>query len=291
MTSFRLGDVSVSRVIEIGRSFYPTTAMLPDSTADGIARHHHWLKPHFFDESTGDLRSVIQSWIVRTPRHTVLIDTGVGNGKRREHAPLWNGRQGAYLDDLGAAGIRPEDVDLVLCTHLHVDHVGWNTRLVNGRWVPTFPRAAYVFVGEEFEFWKKESAAEREEWGCIDDSVLPIVDAGRARLVESDHVIDEWLRFEPLPGHTPGHACLRLSTPAGDAVFCGDVMHRIVQVAEPQWSSQFCYDPGQARVTRRRFVDRHLDSGVLIVAAHFPTPGFIVKGDTGPQFRPAPAAV
>jgi glyoxylase-like metal-dependent hydrolase (beta-lactamase superfamily II) len=172
MMSFRLGDVTVARVVEIPRSFYPTTAMLPDSTVDAIARHHRWLKPHFFDEATGDLRSVIQSWIVRTPRHTVLIDTGVGNDKPREHAPLWHRRHGTYLDDLAAAGVRPDDVDVVLCTHLHVDHVGWNTRQVDGRWVPTFPRASYLFVGEEFEFWRHESAAAREEWGCIDDSVL-----------------------------------------------------------------------------------------------------------------------
>jgi len=283
----KLGEVTIDRVIEIGRSSYPTTSMLPDSTPEAIARHHAWLKPHFFDESTGDLGSRIQTWVVRTPRHLVLIDTGVGNGKARPESPLWHQRQGTFLDDLAAIGVKPEQVDLVLCTHLHVDHVGWNTRLVDDRWTPTFPNAIYVFAGEEWEFWRWESKEGRDEWGCIDDSVLPIVEAGRARLVDSAHRVDEWLAFEPTPGHTPGHACVRLTTSAGEAVFAGDLMHRTVQVAEPQWSSRFCSDPVRARATRREFVERHADSGVLILPAHFPKPGYVVRAGGGCRFEPA----
>ncbi len=283
----KLGDVTIDRVIEIGRSSYPTTSMLPDSTPEAIARHHHWLKPHFFDEATGDLGSRIQTWVVRTPRHLVLIDTGVGNGKARPESPLWHRREGTFLDDLAAVGVKPEQVNLVLCTHLHVDHVGWNTRLVDGRWTPTFPNATYVFAGEEWEFWRWETKEGREQWGCIDDSVLPIVEAGRARLVDSTHRVDEWLSFEPSPGHTPGHACVRLTTPEGDAVFTGDLMHRTVQVAEPQWSSRFCSDPARARATRRDFLERHADSGVLILPAHFPKPGYVVRAEGGCRFAPA----
>jgi glyoxylase-like metal-dependent hydrolase (beta-lactamase superfamily II) len=286
--TIHLGDITISRVVEIGRSSFPTASMLPDSTPEAIARHHHWLKPHFFDEAVGDLASRIQTYVVRTPRRTVLIDTGVGNDKARTGAPLWNMRSGSYLEDLRAAGVRPDDVDVVVCTHLHVDHVGWNTRLVGGRWLPTFPRATYVIAGEEWEFWKHESEAGTEESGCIADSVTPVVDAGQARLVDSHSAIDEHLRFEPSSGHTPGHVCVRLSTSAGEAVFSGDLMHRTVQVAEPQWSSRFCYDPRRARDTRREFVERHADSGVLVLAAHFPLPGFIVRGDGGYRFEPAP---
>src|SRR5216684_4441688 len=197
MHTLTLGDVSISRIVEIGRSSFPTAQMLPESDAGKIASHHRWIKPHFFDDVTGDLGSRIQTWIVRTPRQ----------------------------------------VDLVLCTHLHVDHVGWNTRLVDGRWVPTFPRAQYVFPGEEWEFWKYEEQAGREKSGCIADSVLPVVEAGQAVLVSSTHQIDPWLAYEPWVGHTPGHAAVRAHTRAGDAVFSGDLMHRVVQVAEPQWSS------------------------------------------------------
>ena len=287
MQTMKLGEVSISRVIEIDRSSFPTASMLPDSTADEIAAHHHWLKPHFFDERTGDLASRIQTYVVRTPRHTVVIDTGVGNGKTRAGSSAWHMRQSSYLDDLGAVGVTPEQVDFVLCTHLHVDHVGWNTRWKDGRWVPTFPKARYVIAGAEWEFWKYESDTGKEESGCIADSVVPVVEAGQARLVDGDFTVDEHLRLEPWVGHTPGHVCVRLTTSGGGAVFSGDLMHRTVQVAEPQWSSRFCYDPAQARATRRAFVERHADSGTLILAGHFPHPGFIVREGGGYRFTPA----
>jgi glyoxylase-like metal-dependent hydrolase (beta-lactamase superfamily II) len=281
----RLGEVTIERVVEIGRSTFPTTMMLPDATPEAIARHHHWLKPDFFDETVGDLGSRIQSFVVRTPEHTILIDTGVGNGKARPTNPVWNMRSGTYLDDLAAVGVKPEDVDYVICTHLHVDHVGWNTRFVNGRWTPTFPRATYVMAGEEWEYWRSEQAA--DEFGCIDDSVLPIVEAGRTKLVDPDFTLGRHLKFEPSRGHTPGHVCVRLTTSAGEAVFSGDLMHRTVQVAEPQWSSRFCQDPAQARVTRRAFIERFADSGVLVIAAHFPCAGHIVRADGSHRFVPA----
>jgi glyoxylase-like metal-dependent hydrolase (beta-lactamase superfamily II) len=283
MRTIRLGEVTIDRVVEINRSSFPTTSMLPDSTPAAIAAHHPWLRTHFLDPETGDLRSHIQSYLVRTPRHTVLIDTGVGNDKSRADNPAWHRRRGTFLDDLAALGVGPEQVDFVVCTHLHIDHVGWNTRLV-----PTFPNAKYVMAGEEWEFWKAEDAAGAEPYGCIADSVTPVVEAGRALLVDADHVIDEHLRFEPSPGHTPGHVCVRLRTGAGEAVFAGDLMHRTVQVAEPQWSSRFCADPDAARVTRRAFVERHADSGVLVIPAHFPWPGFIVRADGGHRFQAAP---
>ena len=137
----QLGEVGIANVVEIPRSTYPTTSMLPDSTAADVERHYTWLKPHFFDDTVGDLASRIQTYIVRTPEHTVLVDTGVGNDKAREENALWHRRRGTYLEDLAAAGVAPDQVDVVVCTHLHVDHVGWNTRLVDGRWVPTFPDA------------------------------------------------------------------------------------------------------------------------------------------------------
>ena len=284
MREIRLGEVSITAVVEIGRSSFPTASMLPDSTAAAIAAHYDWLKPDFFDEAVGDLASRIQTFVVRTPRHTILVDTGVGNDKPREGAALWHMRQGTYLEDLAAVGVNPQGVDYVVCTHLHVDHVGWNTRFHPGaqgrpgEWVPTFPRAKYIFAGEEWEYWRHE----KDE--CIADSVVPVVEAGQAMLVSHDHVIDPWIRFEPSPGHTPGHVCLRLQTTAGEAVFAGDLMHRTVQVAEPQWSSRFCSHPRRAAATRRDFVERHAGTGTLILAAHFPRPGYIVRTPAGMRF-------
>ena len=286
MHTLTLGEASISRIVEIGRSAFPTTQMLPESEADRIARHHHWIKPHFFDDVVGDLGSRIQTWIVRTPQHTVLVDTGVGNDKSRHETALWNRRNGGYLDDLRAVGVTPEQVDLVLCTHLHVDHVGWNTRLVDGRWVPTFAKARYVFPGAEWEFWKFENEAGREKSGCIADSVVPVVEAGQAVMVDSTYRVDPWLSYEPWVGHTPGHVGVRLHNSAGDAVFSGDLMHRVVQVAEPQWSSIFCYDPQQAATTRKAFVERHAASGDLVLPTHFPHPGRIVRDGDGHRFEP-----
>jgi glyoxylase-like metal-dependent hydrolase (beta-lactamase superfamily II) len=287
MTTLTLGEVTVSRVVEIGRSSFPTASMLPASTPEAIARHHTWLKPDFWDETTSDLGSRIGTWIVRTPEHLVLIDTGVGNDKKREGSPAWNLRRGTFLDDLRAAGVTPEQVDVVLITHMHVDHVGWNTRLVDGRWVPTFPSARYVFAGEEWSFWKHEHERGGDESGCIDDSVLPVVAAGQAQLVDDTHAVDRWLHLEPSRGHTPGHVSVRLRTSAGEAVFSGDLMHRVVQVAEPQWSSRFCYDAATAAKTRGAFVERHADTGTLILPAHFPRPGYIVRAGAGFRFRPS----
>ena len=261
--------------------------MLPDSTPEALARHHAWLKPDFWDDAVGDLGARIQTWIVRTPRTTVLIDTGVGNGKARPDSPVWHLREGAWLEDLAAAGLGPEQVDVVLCTHLHVDHVGWNTRWDGARWVPTFPRARYLFAGEEWEFWKWEAASGREPYGCIADSVVPVVEAGQAELVGATHAVDPWLTLESSRGHTPGHVSVRLRTRDGEAVFPGDVMHRTVQVAEPQWSSRFCWDPRAAAATRREFVERHADSGVLVLPAHFPRPGYVVREGAGHRFVPA----
>jgi glyoxylase-like metal-dependent hydrolase (beta-lactamase superfamily II) len=281
MATMRFGEVTVTPVVEIGRSAFPTTSMLPESTAEGIDGHRGWLAP-FIDPATNDLGSRIQTFVVRTPERTILIDTGVGNDKARDGSPLWHMRSGGgYLDDLAAAGVTPEQVDVVVCTHLHVDHVGWNTRLVEGKWVPTFPNATYVFVGEEWEYWRHE----KDE--CIADSVVPVVEHGQVRLVEQDHALDRWLRFEPTPGHTPGHVCIRLRAGGAEAVFTGDLMHRVVQVAEPQWSSRFCYDPRQAAATRREFVERHAGTGVLVLAAHFPRPGHIVREQGGTRFVPA----
>jgi glyoxylase-like metal-dependent hydrolase (beta-lactamase superfamily II) len=287
MKSIQLGEVTVSRVVEVARSSLPTTEMLPDATADAIARHHRWLKPHFWDDAVGDLGARIQSYVIRTPEHTILVDTCFGNDKERPGFPAGHRRQGRYLEDLRAAGFAPEDIDVVVCTHLHIDHVGWNTRRMDGRWVPTFPNAIYVFVGQEWEFWKYENERGAEPFGCIADSVVPIVEAGRARMVDVDHALGAYLRFEPSPGHTPGHTCLRLRTSGGEAVFSGDIMHRTVQVAEPGWSSIFCHDGKQAARTRRDFVDRQSDSGVLVLAAHFPAPGYIVRDEGGPRFEAA----
>jgi glyoxylase-like metal-dependent hydrolase (beta-lactamase superfamily II) len=175
-------------------------------------------------------------------------------------------------------------VDVVICTHLHVDHVGWNTRLSDGRWVPTFPRARYLFARREWEHWTGED--EEGTKRILADSVAPVLEAGLAHLVEMDHRVADGIWLEPTPGHTPGHVSVRLASDGAEAVITGDLMHHPVQVAEPGWQSSFDTDPTRARETRRAFCARYADRPVAVLGTHFhhPTAGWIVSDRNGWRF-------
>ncbi|MBT7759424.1 MAG: MBL fold metallo-hydrolase, partial [Rhodospirillaceae bacterium] len=218
------------------------------------------------------------------PRHTILVDTCVGNHKDRPGRPMFDQLDLPYLADLAAAGVQPEEVDFVLCTHLHVDHVGWNTRLLDGRWVPTFPNAKYIFARKEYEFWEQRhlDGTEGKVPNVYDDSVLPVMEAGQAVLVDMDHQIDDGMWFEPAPGHTEGNVVLNLQSQGANAVLSGDVMHHPIQLVRPEWSSRACEDVVQSAATRRALIERYVNTDTLIAPAHFasPTMGHIIsRGD------------
>ena len=273
MSRWTFGDISVDRVIEFERPLFEPSVLFPDSTQAAIDHHRHWLEPNLIDPKTDLLVLAFHTFVVRTPRHTILVDTCSGNGKPRPQKPRYHMNRWPYLDNLAAAGVRPEDVDFVLCTHLHVDHVGWNTRLVNGRWIPTFPNAKYLFARREWEYWQQEygNPAFTDD-PYYADSILPVIEAGQAVFVEHDYAFEDGVWIEPTPGHTPGHVCLHISSAGCRAVMSGDLMHHAVQCAEPDWSSCFCVDAEQSRRTRRAFLDRYAETDVLIMPAHFPTP-------------------
>ena len=282
MNTVEIGRVRVENVVEWYGPTRPTW-LLPDASKEAVERHRDWLAPQFMDERGRFLMS-IHAFIVKAPGLTVLVDTCVGNDKPRGN-PTWNMLRTDFLEKLAGAGCPPESVDFVLCTHLHVDHVGWNTRLDNGRWVPTFPRARYLFARREWEHWSK---ADGDEYGSIiADSVRPVVDAGRADFVEGDHRISEELRLEPTPGHTPGHVSLRIESSGREAVITGDLMHHPVQCGEPDWQSNFDDDPALARATRRAFCARYADRDVAVLGTHFgaPTAGRIVTHGPAWRFR------
>jgi glyoxylase-like metal-dependent hydrolase (beta-lactamase superfamily II) len=279
MHPMTLGRLRISTVVERAGPTRPTW-LLPDAAPEAVERHRSWLAPHFLDGQGRFLQS-IHTFVVQAPGLTALVDTCVGNDKDRGGRPPFHMLRTGFLDDLRAAGFPPESIDLVLCTHLHVDHVGWNTRLEAGRWVPTFPRARHLFARREWEHW----SAERDEAArrIMADSVAPIVDAGLADLVEVDHRISDEIWLEPTPGHTPGHVSVRLRSGGAEAVITGDLMHHPVQIAEPQWGSHFDSDVEQARKTRRAFCERYADGPVAVLGTHFhhPTAGRIVRhGDT-----------
>ncbi len=271
-TTIALGDLTIRRIVEQEAPFFDPLTFFPTLTPELLAENRAWLEPAAIDPASGKVVLCIQSYIVRTPHHTILIDSCVGNDKPRPTRPFWDRmKSDTYMRALAAAGLSVDDIDFVMCTHMHVDHVGWNTRLENGRWVPTFPNARYVFSRKELDYWSKAVSKDDAPW--IEDSVLPIVAANRAELVTSDHVLGDHVRLQPTPGHTPDHFAVRVGrqgTPA--AVMCGDLIHSPLQARYPEISMRADFDPKQSALTRRRFLEEHCDTETLVCTAHFPSP-------------------
>jgi len=263
-----IGEVTITKVLELevlGGSRF----VLPDATREAV-QSIKWLVPHFADEE-GRLRMSIHALLIQTPTLRVVVDPCLGNDKQNRHVPGWNNRQGRFLDDIAAAGFPRESVDVVLCTHLHVDHVGWNTMLVDGRWQPTFPNARYLFGRVEYEFWKAQHTQEAARF-VFEDSVRPVFDSGLADLVETDHRICEELRLIPSQGHTPGHVSIGIESGGQRALITGDIAHHPCQLARPHWRATPDCDPEQAEVTRRRMFGELCNQPVLVLGTHFAGP-------------------
>ncbi|WP_191298621.1 MBL fold metallo-hydrolase [Lentzea cavernae] len=276
--TIELGEVSVTRVWEYCGSVEMTPqTFFPEASSQ--VWEEPWLAPEFLDRATGTVHAAIQTWLLRSEGRNILVDTGVGNHKERPYSPVWSHLDTDFLGNLARAGVRPEDVDVVVNTHLHVDHVGWNTRLDGRAWVPTFPNATYLMPKEDFDFWNpannRPALLGRGNQNVFEDSVAPVHQAGLALLWEDGHQIDANLRLEPAPGHTPGSSVLTLTSGSDRAVFVGDMVHSPVQVFEPDANSCFCEDPGQARATRRRVLGEAADTGALVFPAHFPSGGAV----------------
>jgi glyoxylase-like metal-dependent hydrolase (beta-lactamase superfamily II) len=268
-----VGDIDVQWLPEVVDKPYAATFLFPDYARAAVDRHLDWLAPRFFDAAAEQFILNTHSYVIRTRRRTIVVDTCLGNDKvRRRYAHL-DRRRAPYLDDLRTMGVDPAAVDVVLCTHLHIDHVGWNTRLENGRWVATFPNARYLFSRTEYEHAAREAKDQPQHSdGSFEDSVVPIVEAGKAEMIVGTHTIDDGLNVEPAPGHTPGHVALALASRGARAILTGDIVHNPVQYALPDWNSTFCLDAIRARQTRRALIERCADTGTLVLPAHFPAP-------------------
>jgi glyoxylase-like metal-dependent hydrolase (beta-lactamase superfamily II) len=282
MNRWQIGDVTITRFIEL-ETLSKGTFVLPEATLENVKRDAATLMPHFCDEN-GRVRMSVHALVVESKGKRIVVDTCIGNDKRRE-APAWNMLQTSFLSDLEKGGFAPASINFVVCTHLHVDHVGWNTRLVEGRWVPTFTKARYLIGRTEWDHWSEEESSFVKD--PIDDSVRPIIEAGLADLVEpQEHITDEvWL--ESTPGHTPGHLSVRISSRGEDAVITGDLMHHPIQCIHPEWNCGFDSIPDLARTTRRAFLERYADQPVLVIGTHFATPsaGHIVKDGGAWRFK------
>jgi glyoxylase-like metal-dependent hydrolase (beta-lactamase superfamily II) len=282
---WRIGDVEVARIVEVN-AFEDNIAMLLKDETAAYVREHRWLQPHFATPE-GLMKISFQAFVLRSRGQAVMIDTCIGADRQREY-DVFCQLETTFLEDLAVAGFPPASIQAVLCTHLHFDHVGWNTRLVNGRWVPTFPQARYLFGKKEFDHWVHlRGTGGYHNFEHLHDAVDPIVAAGLADYIGSDHRLTDEVSLFPTPGHTPGHVSVHISSRGEEAVITGDLLHHPIQLVDPSRHANFDMDQAQGALTRQQFVERFANSRVRIIGSHFcdPTSGWIERHGRGWKLR------
>ncbi len=287
--TFAVGDLTIHRVVESEAPLFDPMTFFPTLTRDLLDENLSWLKPAYIDPASGQLVLCIQSYIVRTPHHNILIDSCVGNHKDRPTHPFWSKMTSdRYEKNLAATGLTVNDIDFVMCTHMHVDHVGWNTRLDNGRWVPTFPKARYVFADRELAFWTEKERTDPGKQPWIVDFVLPIIQAGRQEVVTSHHELSDIIKLIPTPGHTIDHYSVQVGKPGADAVIGGDMIHSPLQARYPELGMRADYDRAQGGTSRRALFSQLCDTSTLLCTAHFPSPskGRLTAWGDGFRYNP-----
>jgi glyoxylase-like metal-dependent hydrolase (beta-lactamase superfamily II) len=271
-----VGKVKITKIVEL-ETVGSTRFILPLASNEEIKKMP-WLIPHFATEE-GRLKMSIHSLVMETPTRRIVVDTGLGNDKEGRTVPTWNKRKTPFLEAMTEAGFPPDSIDTVLCTHLHVDHVGWNTKLMDGKWMPSFVNARYLFGRTEYEHWRDHSD-EPYQAAVFNDSVKPIIDAGKADLVASDAKIGDEITLIPTPGHSPGHLSILIRSAGEQALLTGDVAHHPCQMAHLDWSSTADSDPVRSVATRRDLFSRFADTPTLVIGGHY-NPGHIRRdGDT-----------
>lgn len=278
--NWAVGKVKITKIVEL-ETVGSTRFILPQAGPEQI-KALPWLIPHFATPE-GKLRMSIHSLIVETPTQRIVVDTGLGNDKTGRGVPTWNNLASPFLQTMTAAGFAPETIDTVLCTHLHVDHVGWNTSLKDGQWVPTFPNARYVFGRHEYHHWRDHSDT-LEHAAVFADSVKPILDAGRADLVASDHRLSDEIAIISTPGHSPGHVSVHITSDGAEGLLTGDVAHHPIQMAHLDWSSTADSDQTQSAQTRQELFSRFADTPTLAIGGHF-NAGYIKRDGNAFRFE------
>jgi len=297
LDTLEIGDVTITRVVEWSGAIRTAHEIVPDSTPEQWQEHRDQLVPDFWSPDDDGYLCAIQSWIIRSEGRTIVVDTGAGNDRTRPQVPQFDHLATEFLPNLERAGVRPEDVDVVVNTHVHYDHVGWNTLLRNGEWVPTFPNATYLIPRIDRDYFDPvnehrrpaprtdaDRLRRRGSHLVFADSVEPILRRGLATLWDAEHRVDANLVLHAAPGHTPGSSLLRLRSGGDQAVFVGDMLHSPVQIWAPHANSCFCEDPRQARETRRRVLAEAADTHTLVFPAHFPGSGAVRIDRDGERF-------
>jgi glyoxylase-like metal-dependent hydrolase (beta-lactamase superfamily II) len=293
MVPQRVGGVEITKVTEIERGLVDPHDLYSNLPPEVALRCRHELGAALMTPDTGALVLSYHSYVLRSRERTIVVDTCIGNGKDRASKPEWHMLRTPYLERLAQAGVRVEDVDTVLCTHLHADHVGWNTRAVDGRWVPTFPNARYVIARTEYAHFAAmhESAPDGPvNRGSFADSVLPVIETGQAEMVDSTHIVsldaEGGIRLEPAPGHTPGNVTVAVRCGGREALLCGDVIHHPIQLALPWLTLAADHDAALAHATRHELLERCADTDTLLLTGHFPDPtaGFVRRAGSAYAF-------
>jgi glyoxylase-like metal-dependent hydrolase (beta-lactamase superfamily II) len=283
-----LDDTTIHPIIEQEGPFFDVMGFFPALTKEVFDANKSWLQPHFIAPS-GGVMLCIQSFLIKTPHHNILVDTCVGNHKERPTRPFWHKMNSDRFEKgLAALGLAVDDIDYVMCTHLHTDHVGWNTRLDNGRWVPTFPKAKYIMAERELAHWTQREKDDPSTCPWITDSVLPIIAAKRAQIVKSDYAFNERLQFIPTPGHTIDHFSVLVGRTGHDCLITGDMIHSPLQGKYPHFGMMSDYDSAQAGQTRHAVFDRFCESATLMCPSHFPSPSTSRVGRWGDGYKFVP---
>ncbi len=275
---WKVGGVTITKIVEV-EGAGGTKFILPQAAPD-LVRDMAWLIPRYAT-ADGKLRMAIQSYVVEAGSRRIVVDTCLGNDKQDRHIPLWNNLNTPFLYKMTEAGFAPDTIDTVICTHLHVDHVGWNTRLEAGQWVPTFRNAKYLFGRKEYDFWNGFEES-REQRAVFADSVKPVVDAGLAELIPGEHQVCDEVSTFPTPGHSPGHLSIRIRSQGEEAVLLGDVAHHPVQFEHLDWSSTFDSDPAGSAKMREQLFGKLEGTRVRVFGGHF-DPGYVRRA--GASFR------
>jgi glyoxylase-like metal-dependent hydrolase (beta-lactamase superfamily II) len=271
---FHIGKHRIDRVADMESVNLPTNRGFPDLPKSALEKCASEMGPRFVDPVTLDLRISFHSYVIRTNGLVILVDGCIGDDKHRKARPDWNLRKGGFLDRLAQVGVKPEDVDFVMCTHMHADHVGWNTKLVNGNWVPTFPKARYLMADIEYQHWKRRYEAEGESLnhGSFADSVLPVISSGQAEMISMSHRVNEGIYLEPAAGHTPGSVLIHIEDSSHHGVMTGDIIHHPIQLEFPTMHSKYCEDPKTSTAKRLSICNQYANTSTEILTAHFPAP-------------------
>lgn len=283
MMSWQIGEVKVTRIVELWNFTDDINMTMSDATADEVIALE-WLHPHYATPE-GLQRMNFQGFVIQAPGRNIVVDSCIGAGRERDFGVFCNLPEG-FLEDLESLGITRHDIDTVMCTHLHFDHVGWNTYKdpATGEFTPTFPNARYLFGKTEYDAWQNVIRHDGHHSDThLVECVDPIVALGMADFIEADHQIAPGIFCEPSHGHTPGHVHVCIESAGERAVITGDLMHHPMQCAMPQRTATFDMDKDSGRQSRISFVDKYKDSGTVVIGAHFfdPTAGHIETAADG----------